>query len=66
MNFIWDIVLQAAQDNLESENLFFKPAESFSPYYEQSFKNINQRHVDAKDVEINPLFRFSNIFLSSA
>ena len=62
MNFIWDIVLQAAQDDLESGDLFFKPAESFSPYYEQSFKNINQRHVKNKDVEINPLYRFSSMF----
>ena len=62
MNFIWDIVLQAAQDNFESEELFFKPAENFSPYYEQSFKNINQRHVDDTNIEINPLYRFSSIF----
>lgn len=62
MNFIWDIVLQAAQDDLESQKLFFKPAESFSPYYEHSFKNINQRHVDDTDIEINPLYRFSPIF----
>ncbi|MBR5913764.1 MAG: hypothetical protein IKZ58_05340 [Selenomonadaceae bacterium] len=62
MNFTWDIVLQAAQDDLESGDLFFKPAESFSPYYEQSFKNINQRHIKNKDVEINPLYRFSSIF----
>lgn len=47
---------------MESGDLFFKPAESFSPYYEQSFKNINQRHVKNKDVEINPLYRFSPMF----
>ena len=62
MNCIWDIVLQAAQDNFESGKLFFKPAESFSPYYEQSFKSINQRRVDSADVEINPLARFAAIF----
>lgn len=54
--------MQAAQDDFESTDLFFQPAESFSPYYEQSFKNINQRHVDEKIVEINPLYRFSAIF----
>ena len=54
--------MQAAQDNFESGKLFFKPAESFSPYYEQSFKSINQRHVESVDVEINPLARFSKIF----
>ena len=54
--------MQAAQDDLESEKLFFKPAETFSPYYEHAFKNINQRHVESNDVEINPLMRFSPIF----
>lgn len=62
MNFIWDIVLQAAKDDFESQKLFFKPAENFSPYIEQSFKSINQRHVDNINVEINPLYRFSAIF----
>ena len=54
--------MQAARDDLESEKLFFKPAETFSPYYEHAFKNINQRHVESTDVEINPLYRFSPIF----
>jgi len=54
--------LQAAQDDLESEKLFFKPAETFSPYYEHAFKNINQRHVESTEIEINPLYRFSPIF----
>ena len=62
MNCIWDIVLRAAQDNFESGKLFFKPAENFSPYYEQSFKSINQRRVESVDIEINPLARFAAIF----
>ena len=62
MNFIWDIKLQAARDGFESGDLFFKPAEKFSPYIEQSFKNINQLHVDKAEVEINPLMRFSAMF----
>lgn len=62
MNFIWDIVLQAAKDNFESEKIFFKSAESFSPYYEHSFSNINQKNVENPEVEINPLYRFSPIF----
>ena len=62
MNFIWDIVLQAAKDDFESRQLFFKPAESFSPYIEQSFSTINQQHVERNEIEINPLMRFSAIF----
>lgn len=62
MNFIWDIILRAAQDDFSSEELFFKPAQSFSPYYEQSFSCINQWRVENPEIEINPLYRFSPIF----
>ncbi|MBR1645960.1 MAG: hypothetical protein IJ685_04190 [Selenomonadaceae bacterium] len=62
MNCIWDIVLRAAEDDIESQKLFFKPAENFCPYCEQSFKTINQRRIEKTDVEINPLARFSAIF----
>lgn len=62
MNCIWDIVLRAAEDDIESGKLFFKPAETFCPYCEQSFKTINQRRVEDTEVEINPLARFSAIF----
>ena len=62
LNFTWDITLQAAKDNFNSHKLFFKPAESYSPYIEQSFKNINQKHIDQLEIEINPLLRFTPIF----
>ncbi len=62
MNFIWDIVLQAAQDNFGSHDIFFKPAEKFSPYYEHSFSCINEKHVDNPEIEINPLLRFTSVF----
>ena len=54
--------MRAAEDDIETGKLFFKPAESFSPYCEQSFKTINQRRVEDTEVEINPLARFSAIF----
>ena len=54
--------MQAAQNDFASGKLFFKPAEKFSPYYEQSFKYINQKDVESADIEINPLARFSKIF----
>ena len=47
---------------MESHKLFFKPAENCSPYLEQSFANLNQRHVENVEVEINPLMRFTPIF----
>ena len=54
--------MRAAEDDIETGKLFFKPAKSFSPYCEQSFKTINQRRVEDTEVEINPLARFTAIF----
>ena len=62
MNFIWDIALQAERDGFPLDDLFFQPEEKPGPYYEQSFKCLNQSHVQEARVEINPLLRFSEIF----
>lgn len=62
MNFIWDIILNAKERRLEKQDLFFRQAESGSPYYEQSFPAVNQRDVERAVVEINALYRFSHIF----
>ena len=62
VNCIWDIVLRAAQDDIKSGKLFFKPAETSCPYCEQAFKTINQSRVEEAVIEINPLARFARIF----
>lgn len=62
MNFIWDIALQAERDDIPLVELFFRPSEDPSPYYEQSLPYLNQRHIENPVVEINPLMRFSEIF----
>ena len=54
--------MRAAQDDFESQKLFFRPAKIFSPYYEQSFRDINQKHIENPNIEINPLLRFTAIF----
>ena len=62
MNCIWDIALQAVRDGFAEEDLFFLPADDPCPYMEQSFKSINERHVEKPVIEVNPLARFSAIF----
>ena len=62
MNWIWDITLQAERDGFPREDLFFIPAENASPYYEQSFKELNKKNIDNPVIEINPLRRFNFIF----
>lgn len=62
MNFIWDITLRAKESKIEENELFFKQAQDCSPYYEQSFSIINQDTIKKKIIEINALYRFSDIF----
>ena len=62
MNYIWEIVLNAKENGILKQELFFKQAEIFSPYYEQSFSNLNQSKVTEKEIEINSIYRFDNIF----
>ncbi|MBR2216545.1 MAG: hypothetical protein IJ849_12440 [Selenomonadaceae bacterium] len=62
MNFIWDITLQAERDGIEAAELFFRPTEAPSPCYEQSFACLNQAHITDPNIDINPLYRFHEIF----
>lgn len=62
MNFIWDITLRAKESKIEENELFFKQAQDYSPYYEQAFSIINQDTIKKKIIEINALYRFSDIF----
>lgn len=61
MNFIWDIVLQAEKNGIKKQDLFFKQAEQYSPYYEPALPAINQQTVDYPLIEINALYRFSRL-----
>ena len=62
MNFIWDIALQGQRDGLPLQELFFQPSSAPSPCYEQSFDCLNEKHITDPRVEINPLYRFADIF----
>lgn len=62
MNYIWDITLQAHIDGIKKNQLFFEQGANISPWYEQSFPNINQNRVEDTRIEINSLYRFDNIF----
>ena len=62
MNYIWDITLQAHIDGIKKNQLFFEQGANISPWYEQSFTNINQNRVEDTRIEINSLYRFDNIF----
>lgn len=62
MNFMWDIALRAYEQGMKEEELFFVQAEEYSPFFEQSFPCINEKKVESEVIELNLLYRFSDIF----
>lgn len=62
MNFIWDIIINAKDNDIKKDELFFVLGKDISPWYEQSFSCLNQTNVDSNFIEINPFYRFNHIF----
>lgn len=62
MNFLWDIVLRAQSCEKKEEDLFFRQAAEYSPFYEQSFDYINENSVETNEIELNLLYRYADIF----
>lgn len=62
MNLIWDIILQANDNGIDRKKIYFKQASEYSPYLEQSFACLNENEIMDHIIEINILYRFSNIF----
>lgn len=62
MNYIWEILLKARQTGYFDKDLFFVQAKECSPWYEQSFPCINENMISNPVIEINALYRFSDIF----
>ena len=62
MNYIWEVALQAKEDGIDEQELFFVPARDSSPYMEVSFTDLNLTMVKQKEIEVNPLYRFGEIF----
>lgn len=62
MNFLWDMVLRAKKQGWKEEELFFKQAKEYSPFYEQSFSCINETGIITEEIEVNLLYRLADIF----
>ena len=63
MNYIWNILQQAEREGIDKSEVVFKVAKVYSPYMEIALEDINiSSLVDGTDVEINPCYRFYDIF----
>lgn len=62
MNYAWEAGLAADEAGIEREELRFVPVRNGSPYMEVTSETINTTRLNRKEVEVNPLYRFSDIF----
>ena len=63
MNYLWEAVIKASEEEIPPDQLKFKMARRFSGYLELSNPYLNQESIkDLPDIEINPYYRFYHIF----
>ena len=62
MTYIWEILLQADEQNISRKNLRFKQVDSPSPYMEVAYEELNRNFIDEEPIDINAYYRFSSIF----
>lgn len=61
MVYIWEILLQAINQEVPEEQIAFIPAKTPNPYVEVSLSDINRKSLGAGSIEVNHLYRFSRI-----
>jgi len=63
MNYLWEVMLQAKRQGLPKERIRFQTAKEYSAYMEVAGEFLNQTYLeDRNNVEINPYYRFFDIF----
>ncbi|WP_318709399.1 hypothetical protein [Candidatus Acetatifactor stercoripullorum] len=62
MNYVWEVVLSAKENGIEEEHLRYRQAREYSPYLEVSFYDLNTVSVEQNIIEVNPFYRFYQIF----
>ncbi len=62
MNYAWEAVLQAEKNNKSRDMLRFVEAKASSPYIEVSMEDLNLEAPEEDSIEINPLYRFEDVF----
>ena len=62
MQYIWEVVLAAGKNGIRETDLRYQEAKTRSPYLEVSFCDLNTEVVDKSVIEVNPFYRFYDIF----
>ena len=62
MKYIWQVKLNADEQEFPWEKVRFEQIKTPSPYMEIAFDELNRRHLDEVPIPVNAYFRFSAIF----
>lgn len=62
MQYIWEVVLAARKNGIKDSDLQYQEAKIRSPYLEVSFCDLNTESIEQNIVEVNPFYRFHDIF----
>lgn len=62
MNYIWEVLLEADREGISRESIRFLMSANPSPYLEAAFEDINTAEIEDSYIEVNPLYRFSEVF----
>lgn len=62
MQYIWEVALAAAKSGIRETDLQYQEAKVRSPYLEVSFCDLNTETIEQNTVEVNPFYRFFDIF----
>lgn len=62
MNYAWEVALQAEKAGMRRDELRFVEATVPNPYIEVAMIDVNLQVPEENRIEINPLYRFENIF----
>ena len=63
MSYLWRVLVEAADNNIDKNSIVFKPAQVYSPYMEVSLENLNSPLLsEGREIEVNYWYRFHDIF----
>ena len=62
MNYLWEVLLAADEQDFPREKIRFEQTTAPSPYMEVAFEELNRQHLSETPIEVNAYYRFSAIF----
>ena len=60
--YLWEVLLNADEQDFPRENIRFRQVSTPSPYMEVAYEELNREYLDEEPVEVNAYYRFSAIF----